>query len=101
MGAFSFNLPYEAMGWNLFGFMLLAVQLGRATNILSCTAFLNMFRRHKISWRYQFFMWFSGLRGAIAFALAIDSVRRFEQGDIILTLTLVYAVITILLVGGG
>ena len=60
-----------------------------------------MFRIHKISPSYQFFMWFSGLRGAIAFALAIDSVQHFEQGEIILTLTLVYAVITIILVGGG
>ena len=45
-------------------------------------------------------MWFSGLRGAIAFALAIDSLKRFNHGHIILTMTLIYAVITILIVGG-
>lgn len=101
MGMWSFDLPYGEMGWQLLLFMLIAVLVGRAVNIVSCTAFLNMFRVNKISTGYQFFMWFSGLRGAIAFALAIDSVQHFDGGDIILTLTLVYAVLTIILVGGG
>ena len=46
-------------------------------------------------------MWFSGLRGAIAFALAIDSEKHFHNGDMILLMTLLYAIISILLVGGA
>jgi len=48
-------------------------------------------------------MWFSGLRGAIAFALAIRSLHDFEggNGDVILTLTLIYALITIIFIAGG
>jgi NhaP-type Na+/H+ or K+/H+ antiporter len=102
MGMFSFGLPFEKMGLGLFLVMLAAVLVGRAVNIFGNTAFLNMFRIHKISGAFQFLMWFSGLRGAIAFALAIDSLKRFpENGDVILTLTLLYAVITILLIGGA
>jgi NhaP-type Na+/H+ or K+/H+ antiporter len=102
MGMFSFGLPFEKMGWQLFLIMLFAVMLGRAVNIVANTAFLNNFRAHKISRPFQFLMWFSGLRGAIAFALAIDAHNQFkENGDVILTLTLLYAVITILVVGGA
>mmetsp|Transcript_30986 Transcript_30986/g.30642 ORF Transcript_30986/g.30642 Transcript_30986/m.30642 type:complete len:161 (+) Transcript_30986:1090-1572(+) len=44
-------------------------------------------------------MWFSGLRGGIAFALAIQTLDEFTNGDIILTLTLIYSLLSILIGG--
>jgi sodium/hydrogen exchanger 8 len=101
MGLFSFNLPFGKMGYSLFFWMLFAVLLGRGANILINTSILNYFLENKISKKFQFIMWFSGLRGAIAFALAIDCTKQFFYGDVILTMTLLFAIITILLVGGS
>ena len=45
-------------------------------------------------------MSFSGFRGAIAFALAIDSVEEFgSTGKVILTVTICFAILTV--IGGG
>jgi NhaP-type Na+/H+ or K+/H+ antiporter len=102
MGVFSFDLPFDKMGVSLFFVMVFAVLGGRALNIILNSLFVNIFRTRKVSMKFQFIMWFSGLRGAIAFALAIDSLKRFkDNGDVILTMTLLYAVITIVLIGGG
>lgn len=43
-------------------------------------------------------MWFSGFRGAMAYALALQSTTQYKDGDvgnIFLTITLVYAIINI------
>lgn len=43
-------------------------------------------------------MWFSGFRGAMAFALALKSVAIFKkdgQGNIMLAITLLYSIINI------
>ena len=44
-------------------------------------------------------MWISGLRGAMAYALALKSVQDLEIGPVILIDTLIYAFITILGIG--
>jgi NhaP-type Na+/H+ or K+/H+ antiporter len=45
-------------------------------------------------------MWISGLRGAMAYALAINSIDDYgEPGKIMLSITLIYSIITILFVG--
>jgi len=44
-------------------------------------------------------MWLGGLRGAMAYALAMKSSFDFEKGPIMLIVTLIYAFISILLVG--
>lgn len=44
-------------------------------------------------------MWLGGLRGAMAYALAMKSSFDFEKGPIILIVTLLYAFISILLIG--
>ena len=43
-------------------------------------------------------MWFSGFRGAMAFALALKSVAIFKkdgQGNIMLAITLLYSIINV------
>lgn len=44
----------------------------------------------------QTVMWFSGLRGAMAYALALKSVTDLKIGPVILIDTLLYAFLTIL-----
>ena len=45
-------------------------------------------------------IWIAGLRGAMAYALALESKNELENGDILLIITLLYALITILFIGG-
>jgi NhaP-type Na+/H+ or K+/H+ antiporter len=47
-------------------------------------------------------MWIAGLRGAMAYALAINSIGDYgEPGKIMLSITLIYAILTILFVGSA
>ena len=46
-----------------------------------------------------FTMWLSGLRGAMAYALALKCATDLEIGPVILINTLIYALITILGIG--
>lgn len=45
-------------------------------------------------------LWFSGLRGAMAFALAMDLRNRTSNGPIFLTTTLIIVLITVVVLGG-
>ena len=67
--------------------------------VVVCTVLVNPWRTHKISCKALLFMWFAGLRGAIAFALAIQSVDDFKNGEVILTVTTVFAVVSVVLGG--
>lgn len=49
----------------------------------------------------QFIMWFSGLRGAIAFALSLNLDMELEARHVIVTTTLVLVVFTTMFLGGG
>ena len=44
-------------------------------------------------------MWVSGLRGAMAYALALKSSTELTIGPVILTDTLIFALLTILVIG--
>lgn len=45
-------------------------------------------------------MWIAGLRGAMAYALGLESVQDYgKAGEIMLSLTLIYSLITILGIG--
>lgn len=49
--------------------------------------------------RYQFFMWFAGLRGGIAFVLSISVPT--EHGGTIFTTTLILVFLSVLCLGGA
>uniref|UniRef100_G1R1Y8 Cation/H+ exchanger transmembrane domain-containing protein n=1 Tax=Nomascus leucogenys TaxID=61853 RepID=G1R1Y8_NOMLE len=77
-----------------------AVFLGRAAHIYSLSFFLSLGRRRKIGWNFQHTMMFSGLRGAMAFALAIcDTASCGRQMMFTTTPFIVY--FTIWIIGGG
>ncbi|XP_065913305.1 sodium/hydrogen exchanger 8-like [Dysidea avara] len=87
---------------------ILLCLIGRAFNIFPLMALVNKFRSVKINRRMQFIMWFSGLRGAIAFALALNLEEYVTEGifseenyHYVVTTTLVIVLFTIVFLGGS
>ncbi len=72
--------------------------LGRILNIVPFSFLSNLFRRKKISGRMQIVMWFSGLRGAIAFALSQSMPG--DSKDVYASTTLMVVLFTTLVCGG-
>ncbi|ESO06161.1 hypothetical protein HELRODRAFT_64443 [Helobdella robusta] len=87
--------------WNIpFIFMaFFAIIIARALNIYPLSLLLNIGRTPKIPANFQHFMMFSGLRGAMAFALSIRGTSTKEECTIFTT-TLVIVMSTIILSGG-
>ncbi|KAH0511047.1 Sodium/hydrogen exchanger 8 [Microtus ochrogaster] len=78
------------------------VLFGRAVNIFPLSYLLNFFRDHKITPKMMFIMWFSGLRGAIPYALSLHlGLEPMEKRQLIGTTTIVIVLFTILLLGGS
>uniref|UniRef100_A0A2K5IW97 Cation/H+ exchanger transmembrane domain-containing protein n=1 Tax=Colobus angolensis palliatus TaxID=336983 RepID=A0A2K5IW97_COLAP len=77
-----------------------AVFLGRAAHINPLSLFLNLGRRHKIGWNFQHMMMFSGLRGAMAFALAIRDMASYAR-HVMFTTTPFIVFFTIWIIGGS
>jgi len=76
--------------------------IGRAANIFPLSFVMNYFREHKITKRMQFIMWFSGLRGAIAYALCLHTeLESEEKRHVLVTTTLIIVLFTILFLGGS
>ncbi|VTJ74965.1 Hypothetical predicted protein [Marmota monax] len=77
-----------------------AIFLGRAAHIYPLSFFLNLGRRHKIGWNFQHMMMFAGLRGAMAFALAIRDTASYAR-QMMFTTTLLIVFFTVWIIGGG
>lgn len=81
---------------------IVLVLCGRAANIYPLSFLANYFREHKITPKMQFIMWFSGLRGAVSFALSLHlNLESHETRQIIVTTTLIIVIFTILFLGGS
>jgi len=98
----SFNLEVSGYTWSveLIVLSLLLCLLGRALNIFPLALIANIGRKRKISFKMQVMMWFAGLRGAIAFALAITVPSTTAGQPYIVTTTLFIVFFTTLLCGG-
>ncbi|TRY74763.1 hypothetical protein TCAL_00731 [Tigriopus californicus] len=77
-----------------------AILVGRALNIYPLAFLLNLGRQTKITMNIQHMMVLSGLRGAIAFSLAIRNTLT-EARQLILTTTLIIVIITVIVCGGS
>jgi len=90
--------------WVLFVVAFAAMLLARVCNVFPNVLLVNARRspQNKISKNHQIFLWFSGLRGAIAFALAMKSTRDVgdEAGAVIFSTTLLIVLVTVLIFGG-
>ncbi|KAK9167861.1 hypothetical protein Syun_000001 [Stephania yunnanensis] len=76
-----------------------------AANVFSCAYLVNLVRpaNRQIPLKHQKALWYSGLRGAMAFALALQSVHDLPEGhgQTIFTATTAIVVLTVLLIGGS
>ena len=77
----------------------MAIFAGRVVNIYVLSFLLNLGRGKKISFRFQHMLLFAGLRGAIAFALAIRNTQDKER-QLMFTTTLIIVMVTVLFCGG-
>ncbi|TMW57627.1 hypothetical protein Poli38472_003552 [Pythium oligandrum] len=69
-----------AWDWVFIGVSVGVCVVARALNTFPLCMLANVCRTDKIPWRYMVVMWFSGLRGSIAFALALN-VRTTGRTD--------------------
>lgn len=73
-----YQFDWEKTGPGLVISAIIIVQLGRLGNIKGISFLLNLSRHDNfIKLNQQNVFWFCGLRGAMAYALALDSVNRF------------------------
>ena len=105
------SLVFAYIGMSVFGvdghrlnvgFTVLAILfclVGRAANVFPLSALMNSMRKRKLPLRLQVVVWFSGLRGAIAFALSLT--LDTPNADVIKTTALGIVLVTTVLVGGA
>nr|CAG4638354.1 EOG090X03SL [Cyclestheria hislopi] len=98
LGIFSFPHRLEAA---LVIWSIVLCLIGRLFNILPLSALVNRFREHKITKKMMFILWFSGLRGAIAYALSLHLEFEIETRRVLVTTTLIIVLFTILVLGGS
>jgi solute carrier family 9 (sodium/hydrogen exchanger), member 8 len=76
----------------------------RFANIYPLAHLVNQWREHKISNKNQLIIWFSGLRGAVAFALSLNfpsSNGSDETRRAVISTTLAIVLFTVIVLGGG
>ncbi|KAI1297202.1 Sodium/hydrogen exchanger 8 [Halotydeus destructor] len=98
MAIFSFNLMIKP---SFIICSLILCFVGRAANIYPLSYLCNYFREHKISKKMMFIMWFSGLRGAICYALALHLEFEEEHKRVVVTTTLIVVLFTLTFLGGS
>ncbi|KAK9676462.1 hypothetical protein RND81_11G078900 [Saponaria officinalis] len=102
------DIVMEKHSWSHIGFIffsIIFIVVARAVNVFSCGYLVNLSRpaHRKIPMTHQKALWYSGLRGAMAFALALQSVHDLPEGhgQTIFTATTAIVVLTVLLIGGS
>ncbi|KAG9153168.1 hypothetical protein Leryth_025620 [Lithospermum erythrorhizon] len=103
-----FDIAMEKHSWSHVGFIffsIIFIGIARAANVFTCAYLVNCFRpaHQQIPMKHQKALWYSGLRGAMAFALALQAVHELPEGhgQTIFTATTAIVVLTVLLIGGS
>jgi NhaP-type Na+/H+ or K+/H+ antiporter len=98
LAVFTFRHEFDLM---LIIFSVILIFLSRAANIFPLSFLLNKFvRTNPISQKSQFTMFFSGLRGAIAFSLSLTTSHNVNHNKIVTT-TLFIVLFTTIILGGS
>jgi len=86
------------------GFVIATLALcfvARAVSVFPLAFLLNMGRKHKLPLKHQVVLWYSGLRGPVAYALSVaGTASGGEASRIIVTATIFIVAFTTLLLGG-
>ncbi|KAI5062725.1 hypothetical protein GOP47_0023264 [Adiantum capillus-veneris] len=102
------DIAIEDQSWSHVGFIFFSIifmVVARAANVFPCAYLVNLIRplSRQIPLKHQKALCFSGLRGAMAFALALQSTHDLPEGHgrTIFTATTAIVVLTVLLIGGS
>ncbi|PNW87467.1 hypothetical protein CHLRE_02g144550v5 [Chlamydomonas reinhardtii] len=104
IGSTLFLGPQHYNVWSYTALCLIALAASRAANIYPLSLLCNLLRpiERRITQKEQFMMWWSGLRGAMAFALAVEASESYgEAGQVMKTVTFYLIFITVLWNGGS
>ncbi|CAI5486845.1 unnamed protein product, partial [Closterium sp. Naga37s-1] len=87
-------------------FSIIFIGVARAANVFPCAHLINLFRppSKQIPDSHQKALWFSGLRGAMAFGLALQATHdlpNHSHGRAIFTTTTAIVMVTVILLGGS
>lgn len=102
IGVFAFDHPLAEIGAGAVILATVNFNIARLLNILIVSFLVNRTRSEetRITKKAQFVMWVAGLRGAMAYALAMQSIQDYgKAGKVMLSITLIYALMTILGIG--
>lgn len=98
----------ESQSWSHISFILFSILficIARAANVFPLAYVVNLMRPRgkRIPGSHQKALWFSGLRGAMAFALALQSVHDLQSGhgEAIFTATTAIVMLTVFVIGGS
>ena len=97
LSVFAFTSHQWNPGFIAWSFM--SIQIGRLLNVYPLTFILNLGRTRKIPYNFQHMMFFSGLRGAIAFALSVRNTVSIPR-QMMLTTTLSTVFVSVIVFGG-
>lgn len=100
VGVSMFTFPKHKFDPAFISGSFFAIILGRALNVYPLAFLLNLGRRTKIPFNLQHMMFWSGLRGAIAFSLAVGNTLT-DSRQIILSTTMLIVVVTVIVCGGS
>ncbi|KAI1307604.1 Sodium/hydrogen exchanger 7 [Halotydeus destructor] len=99
IGVSMFTYPRHRWRFSFIVIALVAVLCGRALQVYPLSFLLNLGRKNKIPLNFQHVLFFSGLRGAVAFALALRNTVS-EPRQLMLTTTVVIVIVSVIICGG-
>ena len=107
IGVFTFEKKYEQVNAGTVILTLVNLNIARLLNVYITSYFVNKSRSEQtqITSKHMIVMWIAGLRGAMAYALAMESSHNrifndpsigHHSGDVMLIVTILYSLYTIL-----
>lgn len=100
IGVSIFTFPQHLWSFWFILWTFIAIILGRALNVYPLSYFLNLGRTNKIPLEFQHVLFVSGLRGAMAFALAIRNTLT-EPRRLMLTSTSIVSITSVIFCGSS